>query len=346
MFGLRRWQRSPVQSRESEGANMVLTRRFGIISSLITVVLFVGLFAVPATTTQAQGASIVMTPDTTPQNTTVTIQLSGFRPNEVVTLWQTLPDLSVVGHGNYDVNEKGEATLLWHVDASTPTGRNYMSARGNDSRRVAITHFDLTLGEGMAADLPMSVSTTVDNQGSTFRFSAVGFGAHEYVSVWLRTPTNEVIDLGEVLSSREGTFDYQLFLGGDKAEGNYHLTAHGNTTNNTAIASFDLVRGDMLSAPTTPTLSIYPRTLQQNSTITIEGNNFGGDEDITAWITMPDARVVPLFDTRAENDGFFVVEIQLPSSVISGMHHITVFGKSSGLRAITTIQVLPRESGR
>lgn len=325
---------------------MVLNKRFGIISSLITVVLFVGLFAVPATTTRAQGAGIVMTPDTTPQNTTVTIQLSGFRPNEVVTLWQTLPDLSVVGHGNYDVNEKGEATLLWHVDASSPTGRHYMSARGNDSRRVAITHFDLTLGEGMAADLPMSVSTTVDSQGSTFRFSAVGFGAREYVAVWLRTPTNEIIDLGEVLSSREGTFDYKLFLGGDKAEGTYHLTAHGNTTNNTAIASFTLARGDMLSAPSSPTLTIYPRTLQQYSMITIEGNNFGGNEDITAWVTMPDARVLPLFEAKTESDGFFVVEVQLPSSLVAGMHHVTVFGKSSGLRAITTIQVLPRESQR
>lgn len=325
---------------------MVLNKRFGIISSLITVVLFVGLFAIPATTTRAQSAGIVMTPDTTPQNTTVTIKLSGFRPNEVVTLWQTLPDLSVVGHGNYEVDEEGEATLLWHVDASSPTGQHYMSARGNDSRRIAITHFDLTLGEGMAADLPMSVSTTVDNQGSTFRFSAVGFGAREYVSIWLRTPANEIIDLGEVLSSREGTFDYKLFLGGDKAEGAYHLTAHGNTTNNTAIASFNLARGDMLSAPSSPTLTVYPRTLQQYSTITIEGNNFGGDEDITAWVTMPDARVLPLFESKTESDGFFVEEIQLPSSLVSGMHHVTVFGKSSGLRAITTIQVLPRESQR
>jgi len=309
-------------------------------------VLFVGLFAVPATKIRAQGAEIVMTPDATPQNTTVTIKLSGFRPNETITLWQTLPDLSVVSHGNYNVSEKGEATLLWHVDSSSPTGHNYMSARGNTSRRVAITSFELTLGEGMAANLPMSVSTTTDSQGNTFRFSAVGFGSHEYVSLWLRTPTDQVIELDEVLSSREGTLDYTLILGGDKAEGAYHLTAHGNTTQSTAIAEFNLVRGDLLSAPGMPTLNIYPRTLQQYSTVTIEGNHFGANEDIAAWITMPDARVVPLFETTTENDGFFVVEVQLPAELTAGMHQVTVFGKSSGLRYIETIQVLPREPKR
>lgn len=327
---------------------MVLTKRFGIISSLIAsiVLLFVGLLASPATTTQASGASISMTPNVVPQNTSVTIELSGFRPNEVVTLWQTFPDWTVTGHGNYEVDENGEATLSWHADASLATGRHYMSVRGNNSRRVAVTSFDITLGEGMASNLPMSVSTIADSQGSTFRFTAVGFGSREYVSVWLRTPSNEIIELGEVISSKEGSFDYELFLGGDKAEGEYHLTAYGNKTNNVAIASFELVRGDMLEAAESPTIYVYPSSVRKGEHITIEGENFGGDEDIAAWITMPDARVVPLFESNTEHDGFFVVDIAVPNNASTGTHYITVFGKSSGLRAVTSIEVLPQTPGR
>jgi len=328
---------------------MVLTKRFGIISSLIAsiVLLLVGLLAAPATTIQARGASIVMTPGVVPQNSTVTIELSGFRPNEVVTLWQTLPDWSVVSHGDYEVDGNGDATLSWHADAALPTGQHYMSARGNNSRRLAVASFDITLGEGMTSNLPMSVDTMAESQGNSFRFTAVGFGSREYISVWLRTPSNEVVDLGEVVSSKEGSFDYTLFLGGDKAEGEYYLTAYGNKTNFTAIASFDLVRGDMLEAAESPTIYVYPSTARQGGSITIEGENFGGSEDIAAWITMPDARVVPLFETDTENDGFFVIDVELPNGVTTGMHHITVFGKSSGLRAVSTVEVLPMStSGR
>lgn len=323
---------------------MVLTRRFGIISSLIVMVLFVGLLATPATTTQAQGASISMTPDTVPQDSTVTMEVSGFRPNEIVTLWQTFPDWSVEDHGNFEVDEEGSVTLSWYVDSTYPTGTHYMSVRGNTSRRIAATEFEITLGEGMASNLSMSVSTTTNSQGSTFRFSAVGFGSREEVSVWLRTPRDETVDLEQVMSSREGTFDYELFLGGDKAEGTYHLTAYGNETQNVAIASFDLVRGDMLHAAAAPSLSTYPRnSIEKGSTIVVEGQNFGSNEDIAAWITLPDARVVALFETDTENDGFFVVEVPLPPEVTTGTHYITAYGKSSGLRSITSIEVLPNE---
>lgn len=325
----------------------MLKKRFGITASLIVVMLFVGLFATSATATYAaRGATVVLTPNTAPQGSTVTIQISGFRPNEIVTLWQTFPDWSVLSHGDYEVDSNGEATLSWYVDASYPTGTHSMSARGNKSRRVGVTHFEVTLGEGMVSNLPMSVSTTADSQGSTFRFSAVGFGSREYVSVWMRTPNDEVVDLGHVISSREGAFDYELFLDGDYAEGSYHLTAYGSKTQNIAIASFDLVRGDMLEAAEAPSVYIYPRgEIVQASVVTIEGSNFGANEDVAVWITLPDARVVPFFETNTENDGFFVEELSLPSTLSTGTHYITVYGKSSGLRAISSFEVVP-EMGR
>lgn len=325
----------------------MLQKRFRIIASLIVVMLCVGLFATSATATYAaQGATIVLTPNTAPQGSTVTIELSGFRPSEVVTLWQTFPDKSVVGQGDYEVNVDGEATLSWVVDSSYPTGIHSMSARGNKSLRVGVTRFEVTLGEGMVSNVPMSVSTITDSQGSIFRFSAVGFSSRELVSVWLRTPSDEVLDLGEVLSSREGTFDYELIMGGSYAEGSYHLTAYGSKTQNIAIASFELVRGNTLEAASAPTVFISPRgNVVQASIVTIEGINFGADEDIAVWITLPDARVVPFFETKTENDGFFVVEQQLPTNLTTGTHYLTVYGKSSGLRAISSFEVIP-EMGR
>lgn len=324
---------------------MVLMRRFGVLSSLVALAVLVGMFALPATTrTFAQGASITMTPSTTPQNTTVTIQLSGFRPNEIVTLWQTLPDFSVIGHGNYEVDETGSATLSWFADASYPTGTNYMSVRGNMSRRIAITPFELTLGEGLSSDLQMSVSSSIDPQGTTFRFSAVGYSSREIISIWLRTPTNQVVDLGQVYSSKEGTFDFTVLMGGQEAEGEYYLSAYGNDSQKTAIAVFELQRGDLLrNAVSSPKVTVSPRSAQQSGRITIEGESFGSSETVSVWITMPDARVVPLFEIETEEDGYFVRELQLPTILIPGTHYVTGYGKSSGLRAVTTLTVYPQE---
>lgn len=318
-------------------------KRLSALSTIIAVFLLVGL--VGFTTTHAErytGSTIVVSPYVMQQNTTATIELSGFRPNESVTMWQTLPDWSVIGHGNYEVDERGNATLSWHADPSLPTGKHYMSVRGNNSRRIAITEFEVVLAEGMAGNTQMSVSTTTDAQGSTFRFNAVGFGEREMVSVWIRTPGDQVVDLGHVISSKEGAFDYTLPMGGDYAAGTYHLTAYGNKTNSTAIASFELQRGDTLNASSSPMLYVYPSVVEQSNNITIEGESFGSNENVSSWITMPNGRTVALFEKTTERDGFFVVDIQLPDEVIPGKHTITVFGKMSGLRATTTIEVNPR----
>lgn len=318
-------------------------KRLSVLSTIIAAFVLIGLMGVAPTHAERNtGSTIVVSPYVMQQNTTATVELSGFRPNETVTMWQTLPDWSVIGLGNYDTDKFGNAVLSWHADPSLPTGKHYMSVRGNNSRRVAVTEFEVVLAEGMAANTQMSVSTTTDEQGNTFRFNAVGFGEREMVSVWLRTPGDQVMDLGYVISSKEGSFDYTLPMGGDRAAGVYHLTAYGNKTFKTAIASFELQRGDTLNAVSSPMLYVYPTTVEQGNSITIEGESFGSQENISSWITMPNGRAVALFEKTTERDGFFVVDIELPEEVIPGKHTITVFGKMSGLRATATLNVTPR----
>jgi hypothetical protein len=317
-------------------------KRLGVFGSLLTIAFIVGLFASPATS-QAVGAAIQVTPNTVPQDSDVSIKLTGFRPNEIVTIWQTLPDDSVIGHGNHEVDENGNATVAWYVKPSYPTGLHAMSARGNRSRRIATTHFRVTLGEGMSSNVHMSVSSVANEQGTSFKFSAVGFGSHEAVSVWLRTPADSLTPLGQIMSSDEGVFDYELTLGGEASEGTYHLTAYGNESHNRAIATFELKRGDTLQrAVSSPKVIVTPKVARQSTLVAIEGQSFGSRETIAVWITLPDARAIGLFEIQTEQDGFFATDIMLPEELTTGTHYVTAFGKSSGLRAVTELEVIRR----
>ncbi len=322
----------------------MVTQQWRLISRLIVALLLAGLFVMPTAPTVSAQEAITIEPNAVPQGSTVIINLSGFRPNEIVTLWQTLPDFSVVGHGNVEVDESGKATLSWTVGAGYETGHHYMSARGNTSKRVAITDFMITLGEGSLGDTPMSVSTTRDPQGSTFRFSSVGFSSREIVSVWMRTPSNRVLPLEATVSSKEGTFDYTLRLGGPDQEGEYHLTARGNESGKTAIVAFVLERGDLLieRANRGAVVKVAPTTLKQGDALLVEGMSFGGDEDVAVWFTRPDAVTVPFFEINTSSDGYFVEEMELPTELTTGKHELTCYGKDTGLRVVTEIYILPR----
>ena len=63
---------------------------------------------------------------------------------------------------------------------------------------------------------------------------------------------------------------------------------------------------------------------------------------IAVWITLPDARAIGLFEIQTERDGFFATDIMLPEELTTGTHYVTAFGKSSGLRAVTELEVIRR----
>jgi hypothetical protein len=326
---------------------MTFNRLWGFLTGLLSLALLLGVLAQPGTSVQAQSeASITVQPETAPQSSTITLLLSGFRPEESVNIWQTLPDFSVANLGNFDMDETGAASVSVFVDSNTPTGTHAFTARGNESLRQDTAFFELTLGEGAAPDtvVQIQVRSDVEGQGGTFAFSGSGFDPNEGIALWINLPDNTVEGLGTIRANAEGVFQYELTLGGDYPAGIYQLTAYGLDSDLTGIVTFQLLPGSATGEPAgrpDPVLVVRPADVVQFETVTIEGQNFGRDEDVSLWVTLQNGSVAPLVEgVDTTDDGFFAFEYQLGQFPV-GTHTITAQGQSSRLIATTTLVVRP-----
>lgn len=314
---------------------------------------------------QTEEASVQVIPGTVAQNTTVKIRLSGFRPEEVVTVWQTLPgpDPQISNGpthsiGNYKVSLQGDLTFSWHVAGTNPIGVHVIGARGNKSLREASTPFTVTAGnvQHRGDVIDMSIDAPVVHQGQTLKISAMGFKPGERIGVWITRPDGSVKELGQAIASQEGVMDFEFTPDGSYAVGIYHLSAQGTKSGVLSVTRLQIVggRGDMPQTEVkTPRLTITPSTAQKGGKIKIEGQNFGSDEDVSIWTTSASGQTVhnlgsvsdddgrhPL-KVHTEEDGFFVKVIDLPPELPTGRHVVTARGHMSGLNVEAEFTILP-----
>ncbi|PDW02573.1 hypothetical protein [Candidatus Viridilinea mediisalina] len=317
-------------------------QRFGRLVVAMALLLFAGLLAVLPIPVQAQGASLSITPAIAPQNSVVTLTLAGFEPREVVSLWLTQPDASVLRLGDVRVGSTGILETPLFVSSSFPTGVHSFSARGNRSQRLAITQFELTIGRGYepSPGVEINVDMVQRPQGQCFLFSGSGYSPNERISVWIRFPANEIEDVGRITASPGGTFMDELCFGRLDPEGLYHYTAHGNSSHRTGIGTFNLRRGDYLGAlPGAATLTVIPDAARQLDYATLIGTGFLPGETVSLWLTLPDGVVLSLFQGITV-DGTFAEDIFLPP-LAAGRHYFSAYGQTSGQRAVAAFDLWP-----
>lgn len=318
---------------------MALLKRIGV---LLATVLLASLVALPASPAIAQSASLAVTPGSAPQNSVVVFTFAGFQAKESVNLWLTLPDYSVVGLGNVIVGSSGGGELPVFISTAFPTGRHYFSARGNKSGLTASTPFDLTIAEG-AGNTP-GTTVTVDesskSQGNCFLFEGSGYAPNETIASWLRYPDNTVLGFGEFQANGNGAFADIACAGSLAPEGLYYYTAYGKGSGNTGIATFTLTRGDYIGAPSGgATLEAQPGSAKQLDEITLVGTGFLPGETISLWLTLPDGRVLSMWEGVTAT-GNFAEPVFLPPLPV-GRHYFSAYGQTSGLRAVAPFDLLP-----
>lgn len=314
----------------------------GLIPLFILALLF-GPQPIPPTHAQAS-ASLTVQPEVAPQNSSVTLTLAGFQPEESITLWLTLPNFATEAIGDYKASKTGDLVLEYRMAATRPQGQYAFSARGNLSGARATALFELTLGEGVPPDSNVSVtleSSSVLEQGDEFIFVGRGFESRERISLWINLPTQTIEDQGFVIADREGNFRFTLALDSAYPEGAYQLTAFGNRSELTGIVDFFLTRGQLPSFDL-PVLFVNPSQVRQTETIRIEGQNFAGNERVSVWMTLNDGVVVQLQEVRTDQDGNFGFSLRLEATRFpAGRHQITAFGRNSLLVALALVEVLP-----
>jgi hypothetical protein len=321
---------------------MFHTSRFARGGFMLTLALLLSLFALPGSPVAAQGATLSVTPGSAPQNSVVTFDFNGFGNSEIVSLWLTLPDQSVISLGDVEVTDDGGGYLDVFIDSSFPVGVHYFSARGNSTGVLAKARFELTVGRG--AGNSAGVRITVDSeslpQGECFVYSGTGYTGGETLGVWITRPDGSVSDLGEIEAASDGSFEDSICYGSLAREGKYSYTAYGKDSGRTGIAEFVLKRGDYLGAPAGgATLAVEPASAKQLDIVTLIGDGFEAGELISLWVTLPDGRVLTLFEGYT-TDGSFAEDIYLPPLPV-GRHYFSAYGNSSGLRAVAAFDLLP-----
>ncbi len=216
--------------------------------ALVVGIVLAGVLALPAAPQpslvaqeeETQQAALVAVPHRAEQNSTITLALGGFLPEERISIWQTYPDIqTVVPIGDRDAGSQGNASLEITVDSSLPTGRHHFSARGNSSGRLAITTFDL-----LAIDLPPEEErATVVAQvvETTLTITGTGFADREIVAIWVNLPDESVMEIGRTRATTDGEFSYSTGLDQRFVPGQYTAVAHGTVSERMGIAAFEFI---------------------------------------------------------------------------------------------------------
>jgi hypothetical protein len=88
--------------------------------------------------------SVGPSPDT--QRSYATFTASGFRPQEIVTVWVTLPDYSTLWVGDVQADEDGALSAVLYLSEQEPVGKRTYTAYGNISGLRATADYTLQPG--------------------------------------------------------------------------------------------------------------------------------------------------------------------------------------------------------
>ncbi len=333
---------------------MRLTRWSGFITSLVTLTLLLGIFVTSADVTRAQASAEVgvVPPSIVHQEEyTLDVVVNGFAPNEPVSIWQTLPDFTVIDRGGHGTNSRGTARVTMEMDASYPVGRHYFSVRGENSGAYVIAECDI-LPPPVQVDSGVTIQAMEGSglggqQLGYFSFKGQGYMGKETISLWLTYPDGSVIDQGLVRSDH-GSWDVSIEFDETDQVGQYYLTGYGNTSGRTGVATFFVRAGFNVDVAGGAMLEVSHTERRQLEGMELRGSGFAPGETISIWLTESDGSVWYITELVSANGSFalpgaLVAQIRAthaptPGSPI-GPSTFTAYGQSSKLIATATVQL-------
>ncbi len=193
-----------------------------------------------------EGTRISLSPATARQLDTIELVGTGFQPNEMVALWLTLPDGSVVGLGESNADKSGMIDGSLFLPGALPVGRHYFTARGQKSGNTAITPFVLQYGNGLnvpGARMAADIGRVPQRSVVELSISGEDFMPNESVSFWLTLPNGSVLDLGEANADATGNLDFELYLDEALPTGTHYLSFRSNRSEQGGFAKLVLEPG-------------------------------------------------------------------------------------------------------
>lgn len=206
-------------------------------------------------------------------NSTANIFGRGFRANEIVDVWITFPDGSVLGYPSQFTSDVGSFSTSFHFDPLFPTGTYHFTARGRDSGYQVIASFNLASqsstpnGWAQLVVLWRHKSGITATQDEQFEIAGQFFEPYEAVSVWATLPDNSVRPLPLQVTNEFGEFFALVQLDGRLPTGTYKFTAEGQRSGRLVISNDVLLvtPGDPVISELVPIVDPPPPVVVDNN---------------------------------------------------------------------------------
>ena len=209
------------------------------------------------------------------QGTLADIFGRGFVGQEVVSVWITAPDGTVIDYPQQITSDIGSFQSTFRFSGDYPVGYYTFTALGTLSNYRVFGAFNLTsrpvTQTGFAALRVAAPYPAVGDQRSAFEVQGKRFNPSERVDIWVTLPDGSVRGLPSQFANEYGEFFADLFLDERLPTGFYQFTAKGNESGRLVITPFTLDAGSPNVTDTTPDLQAAPNVIDSNGGAVTQG---------------------------------------------------------------------------
>ncbi len=305
----------------------------------------------------------------------INIHGANFFPNEVISIWITQPDGTVLDYPQQVASDIGNFQSSFIFTNVHQTGRYTFTALGTFSGYQVFAPFELRARSStpsgwaqLRVAFPAQAST---RQNGGVAITGALFAPGEYVGLWMTLPNNAVRSLPTQVADGNGDFFVVIDLDERLPTGRYSITAKGVSSGRLQIASFDVTPGSFQPAPVSNPAGPAPEIIVSNvgnqpgfdalttaataraavtfidrtgaaDIVRVTGSGYAPDERVGIWMTFPNGDVLGMAELNVDGSGAFSVDVDLGVVLAAGRYRVSVQGVDSNQLVIVTFDVANR----
>jgi hypothetical protein len=192
----------------------------------------------------------------------------GFAAREVISVWITQPDGTVIDYPQQQASDVGSFESTFQFTEQHQVGRYAFTALGTLSGYQVISYFDLgarsSTPTGWAQLRVASPYPASGDQRTGFELQGKRFNPYERVDIWVTLPDNAVRGLPSQFANEYGEFFAVLYLDERLPTGLYHVTAKGADSGRLVIADLALDEGSPNVDNFAPDINDTPNVIESS----------------------------------------------------------------------------------
>jgi len=267
----------------------------------------------------AVAATLVATPSTTNRGGTTTLTGGNWAPNEAITV--TLSGVTTPITVVHATTQGAFPSTVITIPYAATRGTQTLTATGAVSKRTATA--TITLG---AVTATFAVAPAATNNGGLITLSGGSFAPNEAVTV---TVDGVITPLATITATAQGT------LSATGVSIPYSIPAGPHTLRATGTISKRAATAGITIAALTPSIAVSPAAAAPGAAVTVTGQGFGRQEQVTLALNGEALVATPTAITTT--NGAFSATFTVPSTVLNGQNTLSAVGNESRITAVTAL---------